>query len=248
MASNNTGETATTSSVIDNPVLATPNTEAASAGPSSSSYANVVLSLKPTQQGINENNKENIGEINQSKAAPTPPVAVAREINQQEPAPTVPQNKEHKTEKTPTEDEDDSNFTPVVAHSRKERNSRVKRRARDRPQGGRGAVGGANRDDAHPQSRSSVGGAALAKEKDAKKRNRNKSTENASHGSGDQQSTKSSIHSQGEEDEDGQDESSATKFVDAPIPKENAWKVSLIFLVLKHHKYVYMFHYFAILF
>lgn len=230
MASKTTGESATTSSVKDNPAHATPNTETASAEPSSSSYANVVLSLKPTQQGtINENNKENIEDVNQSKSTPTVPV-VNREVNQLEQS-TPQQSKDQKTEKAASEEEDDSNFTPVVSHNRKERNSRVKKRVRDKPQGGR-AGGVTNREDGNsiPLSRSGGRAAAgpLTKEKDSKKRSRNKSTENATHASVDQQhqqSSKSSSHSQGEDEEDGQDES-ASKFVDAPIPKENAWKVS----------------------
>lgn len=232
MASNNTGETATTSSAKDNSAIATPNTETASAGPSSSSYANVVLSLKPTHQGIiNENNKENIEDVNQSKITSTAPVT-NREVNQKE-QPTTQQIKDQKIEKAVSEDEDDSNFTPVVSHNRKERNSRVKRRVRDRPQGGR-AGGGVNREDGNSIPASRSGGRAAAgpvsKEKDSKKRSRNKSAENANHATGDQQSSKSSSHSQGEDDEDGQDEG-ASKFVDAPIPTENAWKVSLILTI-----------------
>lgn len=228
MASNNTGETVTTSSVNDNPALSTPNTADASAGPSSSSYANVVLSLKPTQQGINDNNKENISDINKSKIKANSPI-INNDVHQSQPV--IQQNKEKSTDPIASEDEDDSHFTPVLSHSRKERNTRIyKRRVRERPQGGRGNGGNSgNRDDgtgtaAPPATRS-------GQAKDSKRRNRKKSVDNTTNSTvtTEQQVNKSSSNSQNEDEDDGQDESAqgATKFVDAPIPKENAWKVNI---------------------
>lgn len=233
MASNASGETATTSSVKENPVaLTTPTiatqasgadgSGASAAGASNSSYATVVLSIKSTQQGAannNDNNKENIADTNQS-TTPSAAAGTSREVAPQEP-PAVSQPKESKKEPV-SEEEDDSSFTPVVSQHRKDR--RVKKRMRDRPQGR-----GVRNDDGaiDPASQSGArGNAGPVKDKESKKRNRNKSAEANSA----ENTAVKSGQSQGEEEEggDGEDSPHGSKFVDAPIPKENAWKIKSI--------------------
>lgn len=185
-----------------------------SSNPSSSSYANIVLSLK--SERLTENNKENIHDMNQTlKSAETSketvdvavtaaPTTITTTIN-----PQVPKNISEKikniSDKTKNENqetelsevEDDSSFTPVVSHSRREKKDKRK----DKVRGNKGAGREARR-------------SRERKEKREKKQSSDVQLENSA-------VTKGSSDENQEETEDG-----PKVFVEAPIPKVNAWKVS----------------------
>lgn len=185
-----------------------------SSNPSSSSYANIVLNLKGER--ITENNKENIHDMNQSlKSAETsretvdvavtaaPATITTTTIN-----PQVPKNvsekiknisdkkKDENQEAELSEVEDDSSFTPVVSHSRREKKDKRKDKVRGK---------GAGREARRSRER---------KEKREKKQSSDVQLENSA-------VTKGSSDENQEETEDG-----PKVFVEAPIPKVNAWKVS----------------------
>lgn len=185
----------------------------------SSSYANIVLNLKGER--ITENNKENIHDMNQSlKSAEiskeTVDVTVAAEpatVTTTTINPPVPKNvpdkikiisdknKNENQEAELSEVEDDSSFTPVVSHSRREKKDKRK----DKVKGNKGP----GRESRRSRDR---------KEKREKKQPNDVQSENAT-------ATKSSSDENQEETEDG-----PKVFVEAPIPKVNAWKVSLLIL------------------
>lgn len=197
-----------------------------SSNPSSSSYANIVLNLKGER--ITENNKENIHDMNQSlkssetssketvdvsvTAGPTPPTTTTTitptttTINSQLPKKVAEKvknisdkNKNENEEAVElSEVEDDSSFTPVVSHSRREKKDKRK----DKVRGNKGP----GRESRRSRER---------KEKREKKQSSDVQLENptVAKGSGDENQ---------EESEDG-----PKVFVEAPIPKVNAWKVSL---------------------
>lgn len=188
-----------------------------SSNPSSSSYANIVLSLKGER--VTENNKENIHDMNQSlKSAETsketvdvavtaaPTTITTTTINPQVPK-TVKnisdKNKNENQDETElSEVEDDSSFTPVVSHSRREKKDKRK----DKVRGNKGAGREARR-------------SRERKEKREKKQSSDVQLENST-------VTKGSSDENQEETEDG-----PKVFVEAPIPKVNAWKVSLFNLI-----------------
>lgn len=190
-----------------------------SSNPSSSSYANIVLNLKGER--ITENNKENIHDMNQSlksaetsketvdvavTAAPTTTITTTA-IN-----PQVPKNvsekiknisdkkKNENQEVELSEVEDDSSFTPVVSHSRREKKDKRK----DKVRGNKGAGREARRSRERKEKREKKQSSDVQLEKDA-----------VTKGSGDENQ---------EETEDG-----PKVFVEAPIPKVNAWKVSFFY-------------------
>lgn len=188
-----------------------------SSNPSSSSYANIVLNLKGER--VTENNKENIHDMNQSlKTAETSKETVevsvtagatitqttTTTINPQVPK-TVSEkiknvsdkNKNENKEAELSEVEDDSSFTPVVSHSRREKKDKRK----DKVRGNKGP----GRESRRSRER---------KEKREKKQSSDVQLETPP-------ATKGSSDENQEETEDG-----PKVFVEAPIPKVNAWKVS----------------------
>lgn len=194
-----------------------------SSNPSSSSYANIVLNLKGER--ITENNKENIHDMNQSlkSAAETssketvdvaitaaPTTITTTTINPQVPPKNVSEKIKNISDKKKDENqeeaaelsevEDDSSFTPVVSHSRREKKDKRK----DKVRGNKGAGREARR-------------SRERKEKREKKQSSDVQLENST-------VTKGSSDENQEETEDG-----PKVFVEAPIPKVNAWKVSFSF-------------------
>lgn len=185
-----------------------------SSNPSSSSYANIVLNLKGER--VTENNKENIHDMNQSlKSAETsketvdvsvaagPATVTTTTINP--PAPkNVPEkvknisdkNKNENQEAELSEVEDDSSFTPVISHSRREKKDKRKEKVKGSKGPGREA--------------------RRSRERKEKREKKQPTEENAP-------ATKGSSDENQEETEDG-----PKVFVEAPIPKVNAWKVSLL--------------------
>lgn len=120
------------------------------------------------------------------------------------------ENKDHVSD-----EEDDDNFTPVVSLNRKDR--RVKRRMRDRQinQAANSKSG----------SKSNGGGGGSTKDKKirndkSKAPSRAKSVENNS--SGENNSNSSNVENV---EQPQQEEDEPKVFVDAPIPKVNAWKI-----------------------
>lgn len=220
-----------------------PNIESSAAA--SSSYANVVHKLKPTaQESIrNDNNKENIGETNHSDANSVSVVTTATssssssstggggdggnvEESDVKGEVTTAKSTDADNENDDYEDEDDSSFTPVVSHNRKDR--RAKRRMRDRQSTGPG--GGGSGKAINGASRGGVGTTVKDKDKrktskDGKRVVRNKSSEAYREAENTVPNTKTPNNTSDEqESEDG----TAKKFVDAPLPKVNAWKVRVV--------------------
>lgn len=173
-----------------------------------SSYATVVLSLKsqPRDQQKNDNNKENIGkDVNHiDESNKQNDVLATVQPNQLPPHPSS----------NSSDDADQGNlddgelFTPVVSNSRKERRNGRKDKPKTRQ------LSGSNK----PRDRGRTPKSEKAK-KDGKERADN----------GKDVATKVEIQMDNATPKSGNEEEAdaePVKFVEAPIPKVNAWKVS----------------------
>lgn len=179
-----------------------------------SSYATVVLSLKsqPRDQEKNDNNKENIGkDVNNIDASNKQnDVLAAVQPNQQQP---------QQPSTTSSDDveqgnfDDDDLFTPVVSNSRKERRNVRKDKPKSRQLSGSGK----------PRDR---GRTAKSEKRDNKKDGRERAE------SGKDVATKTETQTENATPKSGNEEEAdaePVKFVEAPIPKVNAWKVCRIY-------------------
>lgn len=187
----------------------------------SSSYANVVLNLKTPREDKNDNNKENIEkDVNLNKHSTNAPV-----INDVSPPPDK-RNPTDDTTSTTTivnntsttqtdqqelvENDDDESFIPVVSHSRKERKIiRKEKPSRDRAVKQQRRLDSTETREKRDSKRSKDRPEAAAKEL-AKIDTSLDST---------------SSPKTGNEDEA---ENVPVKFVEAPIPATNAWKVNIL--------------------
>ncbi|XP_055625106.1 la-related protein 1 [Toxorhynchites rutilus septentrionalis] len=222
---------------------------------SSSSYANVLLNIKEQNQKQqlqqqNDNNKENI----RSEKPPlsSPPAGQGGPSK----APDVPSKDSGGSIATlggGDEAEDDASFVPVVSHNKRDRRSRQKASAAstskfseqqqqgDKPpskssrrSGGGGGAGGGGGGGA------SAGGARKETSEGvapAKKDRKRKSDERRRAGKGRVEAEKeekvTEKDSPGEtsgsnkvSSEEGSDKEAPKKFIEAPLPKVNAWKVT----------------------
>ena len=186
------------------------STETSSSPPTASStYANVLSSLKEQQhQEKNENNKENIENVpekkveNEAKSSDSPSGTTAAVATPEEPH------------------EDDASFVPVLPHPKRDRKNRQRNRGPHK-------------------ERTDVGGAPpVAKEKRAANTSRNKSRRS---GDGPERTkdnenkdkpldsaAENSTTTRTSSEDDEKDSTVPKKFVEAPLPKVNAWKVSTI--------------------
>lgn len=193
-------------------------------GSTSSSYATVVLSLKSQQQPRdpqkNDNNKENIGkDVNNIDASNKQNEVLATvQPNQQPPSNQQPSV----TSSDEQGNDDDDLFTPVVSHSRKERrNVRKDKQLKGRPLGGLSSK---------TRERGRVSKADSREKRDSKKDGRER-TEVI----GKELATKTESETENTTPKSGNEEDAdaePVKFVEAPIPKVNAWKVSTTFFVV----------------
>lgn len=179
---------------------------------STSSYATVVLSLKsqPRDQEKNDNNKENIGkDVNNIDASNKQNDVLATvQPNQQQPQPSTTSSDDVEQGSF----EDDDLFTPVVSHSRKERRNVRKDKPKSR------LLSGSSK----PRDR---GRTAKSEKRDNKKEGKER-PENAKDSAAKiETQTENATPKSGNEEEA---EAEPVKFVEAPIPKVNAWKVSRI--------------------
>lgn len=176
-----------------------------------SSYATVVLSLKsqPRDQEKNDNNKENIGkDVNNIDASNKQnDVLAAVPTNQQQPQPSTASSDDVEQGSF----DDDDLFTPVVSNSRKERRNVRKDKPKTRQLGG----------SSKPRDRGRTAKSENREKRDSKKDGR---AEN-----GKDVATKTETQAENATPKSGNEEEGDTepvKFVEAPIPKVNAWKVS----------------------
>lgn len=203
----------------------------------SSSYANVVLNLKSPHEDKNDNNKENIGkDVNQTKptvdsyannnnvqpaaAAANAIVVVAPKISS---ANDEQQPQHQQLPSSDHENEDDLTFIPVVSHSRKEKKiARKERTYKDKA--GPSASNASklrNRPDRSENNNSDK--KEHRRSKDRKGDANNKDAAAAAAVSVEQQTSNGEAGQKSGIDEEN--ESNPVKFVEAPIPKVNAWKV-----------------------
>lgn len=176
------------------------------------SYANVVVTpqmndTKKSQQqtDINDNNKENIS--------------------------TAPPTKEHSSDQTqsqaqePEEIIDESEFTPVLSDKKKDRKSRQKRHDR-------------NRSDAVKSSQDRSDKEKDRPDKPKRSRRERRAAKEATAPVAEQKSKDSKTAEKTDPDttadsSDGQTEK-PVKFVEAPLPKVNAWQVSFSILIFSY--------------
>jgi la-related protein 1 len=181
---------------------------------SSSSYANVVTNLKelqpPAAKPADDNNKENIAKAVEPPACKPQATEVAAAKTVEPVAETPP----------PDEDIDDSSFTPVVSHNKRER-----KQQKDRLQGKQAA----NREQRPPKGNGEPGNKAKRRSKDQReprtRGEREKGGEVVEPSDG---KTSSKEQDSDEKDNDSDGKAEKKKFVEAPPPKENAWKVRMI--------------------
>lgn len=251
-ASNTVPETNTPST--DEPIKQTTNTVA-----SSSSYANVVLNLKPAgatgspppsppQDDSSDSNKENIEKENKNNQSDVPPIAIKSTDHPTTETVTdgkpVARSEETatKSDLTGGDPDDDGSFTQVVSHNRKEKNRRDRNTkaktglsSRQNRSGGSGLGGGRSgqilrerrdakrtKDKESRESKSNESTAAAITQQSEKPQQQNSGDPSAS----------SDGTSKANSEDDAQETSVPVKFVAAPIPKVNAWKVSLVILSL----------------
>lgn len=183
-----------------------------------SSYATVVLSLKsqPRDQEKNDNNKENIGkDVNNIDASnkQNDVLATVQPNQQQQPQP--------QPSTTSSDDvaqgsfNDDELFTPVVSNNRKERRNGRKDKPKTRQLSG----------SSKPRDRGRTSKSENREKRDNRKDGRDR-TEN-----GKDTATKTETQLETTTPKSGNEEEAdaePVKFVEAPIPKVNAWKVSKI--------------------
>lgn len=189
-----------------------------------SSYATVVLSLKsqPRDQEKNDNNKENIGkDVNNIDAT----------VKQNDVLTSVTPNQQQQTQQpstTSSDDveqgnfDDDDLFTPVVSNSRKERRNGRKDKPKTRQ------ASGSNK----PRDR----GRAAKTESREKRDNKNSKDRRERAESGKDVATKIENQMENTTPKSGNEEEADTepvKFVEAPIPKVNAWKVSNYYFFIR---------------
>ncbi|KAJ6637569.1 hypothetical protein Bhyg_10300 [Pseudolycoriella hygida] len=175
------------------------------------SYATVVLSLKsqPRDQEKNDNNKENIKkDVNHIDASSKQiDVLAAAQSNQQQPQPSTTSSSDDVDQNN---FDDDDLFTPVVSHNRKERRNGRKDKPKNRQLSGSSrprprVVKSENRERRDNNKKDGRDRAEAGKDVATKIENQ---TENATCKSGNEEET----------------DSEPVKFVEAPIPKVNAWK------------------------
>lgn len=177
-----------------------------------SSYATVVLSLKsqPRDQDKNDNNKENIGKDDNNIDASTKQnevLATVQSTNQQQQQPSTTSSSDDVEEGN-----DDDLFTPVVSHSRKERRNGRKDKPKIRPVTG---VPSKARDRGRATNKDG------RSKRDNKKDGRDRDGKDAATKT--ESETENTTPKSSNEDET---DAEPVKFVEAPIPKVNAWKVS----------------------
>lgn len=180
-----------------------------------SSYATVVLSLKsqPRDQEKNDNNKENIGkDVNNIDASNKQnDVLAAVQPNQQQPQPSTTSSDDVEQGNF----DDDDLFTPVVSNSRKERRNVRKDKPKSRQLSGSGK----------PRDR---GRTAKSEKRDNKKDGRERAESGKDVATKIETQTENATPKSGNEEEA---DAEPVKFVEAPIPKVNAWKVCRIYKI-----------------
>lgn len=181
-----------------------------------SSYATVVLSLKsqPRDQEKNDNNKENIGkDVNNIDASnkQNDVLATVQPNQQQQPQPQPSTTSSEDVEQGSCNEDD--LFTPVVSHSRKERRNGRKDKPKTRQLSG----------SSKPRDRGRTAKSENREKRDNKKDGRERAE------NGKELATKTETQTENATPKSGNEEEADTepvKFVEAPIPKVNAWKVS----------------------
>lgn len=186
----------------------------------SSSYANVVLNLKTPREDKNDNNKENIEkDVNLNKhQSNTPAISDVPPVDKRTPtedlaSTTTTVNSTSTTQIDQQElidNDDDESFIPVVSHSRKER--KVIRK--EKP----------SRDRAVTLKQQRRLDSTEAREKRDSKRSKDRPDAAAKELAKTDTPLDSTSPKMGNEDEA---ENVPVKFVEAPIPATNAWKVNI---------------------
>lgn len=185
----------------------------------SSSYANVVLNLKTPREDKNDNNKENIEKDVNLNKHPSNAQAISDVPPADKRSPTDDTASTTTVNSTATtqidqqeliDNDDDESFIPVVSHSRKERKIiRKEKPSRDR------AV------TLKPQRRLD---SAETREKRDSKRSKDRPDAAAKEVAKSDTPPDTTSPKNGNEDEA---ENVPVKFVEAPIPATNAWKVNI---------------------
>lgn len=186
-----------------------------------SSYANVVvhpqasdMPKKPTKDEIiNDNNKENIS----VKSSPTSPATKSDPV--ESPAANVKSDENPSSQNNhnePDEIVDDSEFTPVVGDKKKDRKSRQKKHDRKSGDGPKHSKSSQDRSDKERER----------PEKPRRSRKERKASKDAALVA--DSTTKDKERTDGENTADSSDgQTDKVKFVEAPLPKVNAWKVRI---------------------
>ncbi len=198
-----------------------------------SSYATVVLSLKsqPRDQEKNDNNKENIGKDvnnidasnkqNDVLATVQPNQQQQQQQQQPQPSTTSSDDVEHGNF------DDDDLFTPVVSNSRKERRNVRKDKPKTRQLSGSSKA----------RDRGRAAKSENREKRDNKKDGRERTDKDLA--------TKTESETENTTPKSGNEEEADTepiKFVEAPIPKVNAWKVSRKIFILSHVLFLFAVH------
>lgn len=185
-----------------------------------SSYANAVLKLQSekTQQTLVriDNNKENIVAMKPTDEETTQVTPQATVVPKEEP----PVADSAVSNPVPEDiDDDDSNFVPVIGH--KKGQARAKKRARDAKRPGPPSSEQGTRDKDHP-----------AKGKSGRRRDRKGGNKDTKEHEKSDISNVTTVDSSGNSSDVNKSETetqSQKKFVEAPLPKVNAWKVRKMF-------------------
>lgn len=186
--------------------------------PSTSSYATVVL------KDNKDNNKENINKTGKNEHLDQPQTTTHQIKDQSQSSSTVlgtnrtAEQSDENVSNGPMDVEDDSTFTPVVSHHRKDRKSRRKDQIRDNGNGKNGNGGNGN-----GRNGNKSGDKKESKRSKERQREKDNTKPADTQQTADQQNTSKASTSSGDEKSDA----APKKFVEAPLPKVNAWKVNI---------------------
>lgn len=191
---------------------------------STSSYANIV------QKDGHEKSKSKKSDDGAKKSSKVPSADETKDTDtvKQTAQEASPANESTATDAT-VEAEDDSSFTPVVSHNRKDRNNRRNKdqqpAAATRPNNGSTKNGKAARQPRSERSKDATSKRPKGGDKD-KSGAHSDSSANASQSADVSKITPTSSEA-GNAGEDGTATAAEKKFIEAPLPKVNAWKVSV---------------------
>lgn len=146
--------------------------------------------------------------IKMSEAATMEPVANKPGVDTAPKAAVAPE------QQRPVDDTDDGDFIPVIPHGRKDRREKRNRNK-----------------DSKPPSTSSTGGKSTTSGS-SRRRSRKHASDSAASAASSQNHQESSENNNGTTGDENSNDDTPKKFVEAPIPAVNVWKVCLRSLVL----------------